>query len=358
MTRLRFIHIATFGILLLCLLAPTANGQAKWLMQKTKPFTSGKSLADVLEELATSHKFKVEYADESAKKFATDEVTVFANLEGIPLGTTLQLIIGSTSNRTPWIADKQTLTVQSPFSFTTVNHDVSRLGPCLSDPVEFRYAIMNAVLSDWQDPEAPQNPAQGEIMDLTSTIMTVRQDPATQIEIAELLDKLRAAVGGKSTTNSIDTKINKALEKPLTLPAESKLLTEFLSETLLANKIPYQIVSQELPTDFMKTAAVKLDGGKHSIREILEPVFAEHKFELHVRLGVLIAEPGKESDWSVEIYNVKKFLNTATGAEIAGRMTEAAGDEHIQYAEPMGPFIIVMADTEGHKQIAAAMSGK
>ncbi len=358
MTRSKLFAFACSGILCLYLFASPAYGQAKWLTQKTKPFTSGKSLAEVLEELAAAHKFKVEYADDDARKFATDEVTVFANLEGISLGTTLQLIIGSTSSRTPWIADKQTLTVQSPFGFTTVTHDVSRLGPLLRDPVEFRYAIMGAVLSEWQDPESPQNPAHGEIMELTSSTMTVRQDPATQFEIAELLDKLKAAVAGRSTTNSSDTRINKALEKPLSLPAGTKLLTEFLSETLPVNKIPYQILLDELPNDFMMTAEVKLDGEKHSLREILEPMFAEHEFQLQVRLGALIVRPIEGEGWPVEIYNVQKFLNAATGEEIAARMTEAAGESEFEYAEPLGPFIIVMASGEGHKKIAAAMSGK
>ena len=358
MMRSKYFALACSGILCLCLFLSPAHGQAKWLTQKTKPFTSGKPLSEVLEELAAAHKFKVEYADDDARKFATDEVTVFANLEGIPLGTTLQLIIGSTSNRTPWIADKQTLTVQSPFGFTTVAHDVSRLGPLLRDPVEFRYAIMGAVPSEWQDPEAPQNPEYGEIMDLTSSTMTVRQAPATQFEIAELLDKLKAAVAGRSTTNSNDTRITKALEKQLTLPAGTKLLTEFLSETLPANKIPYQILSVELPNDFMKTAEVTLDGEKHSLREILEPIFAEHEFKLQVRHGVLIFRPIDGEGWPVEIYNVQKFLNAATGEEIAARMTEAAGENDIDYAEPLGPFIIVMASDEGHKKIAAAISGK
>ena len=111
----RFFAAFCAAIICLCCITSTANAQARWLKQKTRGFSSGKSAADVLGGLATAHKFKVEYQSETIKSDAS-ETLIHGNLDGVPLETTLRLVFSgmSVEDEIPWTANKSTLNIHDP----------------------------------------------------------------------------------------------------------------------------------------------------------------------------------------------------------------------------------------------------
>lgn len=348
-------------ILFCCLNASDANAQARWLTQKTKPFTSGKSTAEVLEELAAAHKFKVEYSSEDAKTEAS-AVLVLGNMEGVPLETTIRVLCSNMTEPLPWTADKTTLTISSPTEMTAVTYNISRFGPLLSNADEFRYAVTNIVDAEWEEADAPPDPegSMGNITDLSASSVTVRQTPVAHYDVARLFNKLSAAASGSPTSGGTlgDSKIAKSLEKSQTLPEGEISSDDLFAKAFTGNKIPWFVRTAQLDLENLKEP-FKLEGKKQRLRETLEPLLTERKSRMLIDSGVLIitsVDDVGETD-SVVVYNVQKFLNNFTTDQISRQIRDLDG-VNIDAVETLGPFLIIDADPETHKKIAAAVGGK
>ena len=344
--------------------ANEAHAQARWLTTKTKPFTSGKKATEVLDELATAHKFKVTYSEPEAKSTAESAI-VYGNLEGLPLSTTVNLICSNliADNTYPWTADKTTLTISTERTMVSVTYDISRISGVLNDADEFRYALMTAVNAEWEDPESPTDPAStmGAIEELTPATVTIKQSSAVHAEVANILNKLQIAASGaqKEEKSAADKKIEKVLEKQMSVDAGQMSWLDLFGTVFTENKVPFLVAASALEKGFDPSATITPEGKKQKIRETLEPLLSEHKVKLVVDSGAILVTSLEEDspDFSTEIYNIRKFLNTTTAAEVSAKIMEIEGlkiDDPVE----LGPFLIISGSSEDHKKVADAVAGK
>ncbi len=349
--------------------ASTAHAQARWLTQKTKSFTNGKTLPDVLEELSAAHGFKIEYANDKIKNQLESDVVgieIVANLEGVPLETTLNLLCSRASGTTawPWKADKATLQMQDPNEMILVTHSIRGFGQLISDPDELKDAIMYSVDADWADfEEQPDKAAlMGTISDISAASIMVRQVYRGQQEVAELLQELQAAASGKSAhaSSAADKKTDRILDKAVSLSAGDITLEELFAQAFTANKIPWIAMTEELESQKVSlTDIVTLDGKKQPLRDTVAGTLEPHKLGIMVKDGIVEISSMEVIDYRDHrrIYNVQKLLNQATTAEIAVKIESLEGTT-IDLAVPLGPFVIVDADSDSHKKISAALGVK
>ncbi len=354
-------------IISLILTPQPANAQARWLTQKTKGFVSGMSGADVLEGLATAHKFKIEYANEEIKSEAA-ETLIHGNLNDVPLETTLRLILSGISKQDeiPWTADKTTLHIHDPRESTSITYNISRLRPLITDLDDFQYAIMNSVNAEWNDPQEAPDPESkaGAITSLTADEMTIRQELRTHMMLAEIITTLQSAVGRNSNTIAAlaDKKISKALEKPHALPAGEITLDELFAKAFTENDIPWFVQANQLNLEtpgITVSGKVTIEGTRRPLREIVEPALTGHKLSLDIRRGVLVITTREDLDHHSDFraYNIEKFLNTTTAEAVVARLEELEGAS-FSSCEIFGPVLLIDADAATHKVIAAAMAGK
>ena len=343
--------------------APEARAQARWLTTKTKSFTSGNSVTEVLDELGAAHKFKVEYPDADTKELLGG-FKIYGNLEALPLNTSLNLITGHLlpETRYPWTADKTTLTVNSYDMLVSATYDISRFSNLLNDADEFRYALMAAINAEWEDPEMPSAPdaGLGSIEDLTPTTITIKQTPSAHMEIADLLNKLQIAASGnqREDKNTAEKKIDKVLDKPVALDAAPMTWEQLFARVFTDNKVPYLLTQTALEGGFDHAAMVTPSGEKQKLRETLEPLLSENKLKLTVDSGAVLVTSVKEetSDFSMQVYNIRRFLNTSTAAEVAAKVMEIEGLEIDEPVE-LGPFLIIGGSEKDQQKVATAISG-
>lgn len=341
-----------------------AAAQARWLNTKTKPFTSGKSVTEVLSELGEAHKIMVVYADADAKS-ELDSFSIHGNLEGLPLSASINLIVGHLlqEGAYPWTADKTTLTIGSGSSIVSVTYDISQIGRVLNDADEFRYAIEAVIDAPWEDPEMPSSPEEGagSIESLSANAVTIRQSAATHQKIADLLNKLQAAAGGtqKEEKSTAEKKMDKLLEKQMSLGGEQMTWDELLKKVFSENKAPYLVTQSALEVGFDPTAIITPSAEKQKLHDSLQPLLSEHKVKLSFESGaVLITSAEQDSGgYSLQVYNILRYLNTSTPAEVSAKLIETGG---LKIDDPvvLGPFLIVDGTDEDHKKISQALNGR
>ena len=343
--------------------ASELHAQARWLTTKTKPFTSGKSVPEVLDELGVAHKFKVEYPEADTKDLLSS-FKIHGNLEALPLNTSLNLITSHliSDTRFPWTADKTTLTVNSFDVLVSATYDISRFSNLLNDADEFRYALMAAISAEWEDPEMPSAPdaGLGSIEDLTPTTVTIKQTPTAHMDIADLLNKLQIAASGnqREDKNTSEKKIEKVLDKQVAFDAAPMTWEQLFARVFTDNKVPYLLTQTALEGGFDPATMVTPPGEKQKLRETLEPLLTEQKLKLAVDSGAVLVTSVKEesADFSMQVYNIRRFLNTSTTAEVAAKVMEIEGlkiDDPVE----LGPFLIIGGSEEEHEKIATAISG-
>jgi hypothetical protein len=343
--------------------ASEAHAQARWLTTKTKPFTSGKSVTEVLDELGVAHKFKVEYPEADTKDYLSG-FKIHGNLEALPLNISLNLITGHlvSETRFPWTADKTTLTINDFTELVSATYDISRFSNLLNDADEFRYALIAATAAEWEDPEMPSAPdaGLGSIEDLTPTTVTIKQTPTAHMEIADLLNKLQIAASGnqREEKNAAEKKIEKVLDKQVTLETAPMTWEQLFAKVFTDNKVPYLLTQTALEGGFDPAAMVTPSGEKQKLREILEPLLTEQKLKLAVDSGAVLVTSVKEvsSDYSLQVYNIRRFLNTSTAAEVAAKVMEIEGLDITEPVE-LGPFLIIGGSEKDHQKVATAISG-
>jgi hypothetical protein len=347
--------ITLFAFVVIISNASEVHAQVRWLTTKTKPFTSGKSVTEVLDELGVAHKFKVEYSEADTKDLL-NSFKIYGNLETLPLNVSLNLITGHLLNDTrfPWTADTTTL--------MSVTYDISRFSNLLNDADEFRYALIGAINAEWDDPEMPSAPdaGLGSIEELTATTVTIKQTPSTHMEIADLLNKLQIAASGnqREDKNTAEKKIEKVLDKQVTLDAAPMTWEQLFAGVFTDNKVPYLLAQTALEGGFDPATMVTPSGEKQKLRETLEPLLTEQKLKLVVDSGAVLVTSVQEesSDFSLQVYNIRRFLNTSTAAEVAARVMDIEGLEIDEPVE-LGPFLIIGGSEKDQQKVASAIYG-
>ena len=343
--------------------ASEVHAQARWLTTKTKPFTSGKSATEVLDELGVAHKFKVEYPDADTKELL-DKSRIHGNLESLPLNTSLNLITGhlSPDTRCPWTADKTTLTINSYKKLMSATYDISRFSNLLSDADEFQYALIVLINAAWEDPEMPSAPEAGvgSMEELTATTVTIKQTAAAHLQIVDLFNKLQIAASGnqREEINSVEKKIEKVLDKQVALDAAPMTWEQLFTKVFTDNKVPYLLAQTAVEGGYDPAAMVTPSGEKQKLRETLEPLLSEHKLMLTIDSGAVVVTSTREesSGFSVQVYNIRRFLNTSTAAEVAAKVMEIEGLEIDEPVE-LGPFLVIRGSEKDHQKVASAISG-
>ncbi|MDX1968896.1 MAG: hypothetical protein SFV23_17100 [Planctomycetaceae bacterium] len=342
------------------------TGPDKRLIQKTTIAADEVPLRKLLQQLCDKHKLKLEIDSKGlADEGIADSLPVTIHVDGVTLGSALNLFLPNQG--LSHHVDKGTLYIQTQGkadeTLLTRTYPLSGLGLAAGDLEAFQYLLHDVGTSSapWMEDEG----VGGSVVNITPQSMTIEQSRLGHDEIADLLQRLAAALAGKrrppTPIERAEDLIRKGLAKPATFPAGEMTLPE-LTKVLQANyKLNVWIDTTALADEGIDAEGVKLNfsGQKQALGAALLEAFKSARLAWLVRDELLqITTTALTNEYMVtRVYDVRR-QNRPT-AELAAQLENQADLGPWEDADGvggcttvLGPLLLVRQTVATHDKIA------
>ncbi len=344
------------------------TGPDKRLIQKTTIAADQVPLRELLQQLCDKHKLKLEIDSKGlADEGIQESLPATIHVDGVTLGSALNLLLHPHGLR--HFVEKGTLFVLSQKiaeeTLVTRTYPLSGLGLAAGDLEAFQLLLQDVgTTAPWQETEG----VGGQIVNITPQAMTIEQSRVGHDEIADLLQRLAAALAGKRRppmpVERAEDLIRKGLAKPATFPAGEMMLPELIKLLQANYKLNVWIDTIPLADEGVDPEGVKLtfSGNKQALGPALAEALKNDNLAWLIRDELLqITTTELANEYMVtRIYDVRR-QNRPT-AEIAAQLEEQADLGPWEDADGVGgctavfgPLLLVSQTAATHDKIATLL---
>ncbi|MBI1345862.1 hypothetical protein GC163_06195 [bacterium] len=334
----------------------------KRLIQKTSLSGESQPLDQLLETLCTKHKLKLQIDSASLAKLGIDPAIPISGIqaEEITLASALNLILEPF--RLSYVVDKGTLYVapEAKLNEQLVTRTYPLGGLGVFEPIMLQVVLERMCSGEWEQIDG----VGGTVLAISPQNITISQSPSMQAEIADLLERITAALAGKRRTPTLVERSEDLLRRTLARPTElaaGELTIKQLCD-LLRTELKMNVVLSE--TDLADegldlSTKISLSGKKEAAGITVATALAQKDLVPLIRNEVLyITTKVKASEYlMVQIYDARtRNLDAEEIAVQVVQIKELGPWEDVEgiggAVAVFGPLVLIRQTAAAHEKLA------
>lgn len=366
-TRLANHAVMIFGILLA--FAEIVSAQIipdKRLIQKTSIAAASQPLEDVLKVLCDKHKLQLQVDESSLNEDGIDLGVPVTNLQadGITLDSALHLLLEP--HGLTFLAEKGTLHVEtytkSSQQMMARNYSLAGLGQNPDLPM-LTYVLQSSFHFEWEDIDG----VGGTIAFSSPQSMTVLQNYHAHLEIADLLERMAAAMAGRqrppTAVERSEGLLLKTLSRPVALPSQEiaiKDLPDFLRKQLKINTVVLETSLQDEGID--PEAKISISDSRQPAAKTISAALEDHDLTALIRHEVFYITTKTAADelLTARIYDSRLTQQDPEALAAKVIQTKELGPwEDVDgiggKVSTYGPLVIIYQTAASHEQLAGQL---